>query len=116
MTVGDRIRYYRTEQHVSLKDLAGKVGVATQTIFKYEHGIVDENGISLSMIARIGRALDVDPAILCGWPREGIPSGLDKTLARLNDAGKERVAEYAEDLVASGRYSKSAGAAIADRA
>lgn len=113
MTVGDRIRYYRLNSRMSQHDLAVRLGVATQTIFKYEKGIID---ISLAAIAKIADVFEIDPALLCGWERPAGPTRIEKALDALNDAGKERVAEYAEDLVASGRYSKSAGAAIADRA
>ena len=40
MTVGDRIRATRKREGISQTDLAQKMGVIKQTLYKYETGIV----------------------------------------------------------------------------
>lgn len=104
MTVGDRIKYYREEKHLSQRNVADRLGYASQTVFKYEKGIVSE--IPLTVIERIADVLEISPAVLCGW-ETGDDIRFANALSQLNDAGRERAADYVEDLVASGRYKKA---------
>ncbi len=73
MTIGERINLKREENHLTLRDVAEKIGCATQTIYKYENNIV--TNIPLDKIEAIAKALDTTPAYLMGWDRE--PTDLD---------------------------------------
>ena len=65
MTVGERIRAAREHKGMTQEDVAKKIGVATQTIHKYETGIV--TNIPLERIEAIAAYLEVTPSHLMGW-------------------------------------------------
>lgn len=65
MTIGERIKKEREKSGLTQSDIAKKVGCATQTVFKYENGII--TNIPLDKIAKIAKVLDVTPAYLMGW-------------------------------------------------
>ena len=109
MTVGDRIKYYRLQKHLSQRNVAEYLGYASQTVFKYEDGTV--TNISIPVIEKIAELLEVPPAVLCGW-ETGDDVRLASAMDKLNDEGKAKVVEYAEDVVASGRYKKASKSAV----
>ncbi len=65
MTVGDRIRKCREDSGMSQTDLAKKLNVSKQTLYKYEMNII--TNIPSDKIERIGEFLDVSPSYLMGW-------------------------------------------------
>lgn len=69
MSIGTRIRNKREELGISQTDLAYKVGVSKQTLYKYENDII--TNIPSDVIERISFYLDCTPAYLMGW--EEIP-------------------------------------------
>ena len=104
MTFGERLQYFRTEKGLSQRRVAERLGYASQTVFKYEKDMIPN--ISLQVVERIAEALEIPPAVLCGW-ETGDDIRIKNAMNKLNEQGQERVVEYAEDLVASGRYTKS---------
>lgn len=67
MTVGDRIKEIRTERGLSQIDLATKVGISKQSLYKYENNIV--TNIPSDKIEAIAEILRVDPGYLMGWAK-----------------------------------------------
>ena len=65
MTIGERIRFLRKKEGLSQTDLAAKIGVIKQTLYKYETGIV--TNIPSEKIEEIASVLGVTPAYLMGW-------------------------------------------------
>ena len=65
MTVGDRIQKKRNELGISQTDLAKKVGISKQTLYKYEKNIV--TNIPLNKIEEFSKALHVPKSFLMGW-------------------------------------------------
>lgn len=65
MTIGKRIKNTRESLNLTLEEVAKKIGVATQTIHKYECEVV--TNIPLDKIEKIANALNVTPAYLMGW-------------------------------------------------
>ena len=65
MSIGKRIRHLREEKNMTQEDLAKKIGVATQTIFKYEKEIV--TNIPLGKLQLIAFALNTTLAYLMGY-------------------------------------------------
>lgn len=65
MTVGKRIKQLRECKGLTQEDIAKKVGVAIQTIYKYENEIV--TNIPLDKLEKIAKALQTTPAYLMGW-------------------------------------------------
>lgn len=65
MTTGERIRELRSRYNISQVDLAEQIGVTKQTLYKYEHDIIDE--IPKAKIEAIAKVFDVQPEYLLGW-------------------------------------------------
>lgn len=92
--------------------VAKAIGLSTATATKWKNGAIP-NGEALIKIADyldcsvdylLGRTETVNPPI----PKdEGISDQIVNACRKLNEAGQERVALYAEDLVSSGRYQKA---------
>lgn len=68
MTVGDRIRKRREDIGMSQTDLAKKVNISKQTLYKYEMNIV--TNIPSDKIELIGENLKISPAYLMGWSEQ----------------------------------------------
>lgn len=65
MTIGEKIKYLREQAGLTQTDIAKKIGIATQTIFKYEKNIV--TNIPLDNIEKLAEIFNVSPAYLMGW-------------------------------------------------
>ena len=67
MTMGERIRFYRTKQGLSLEKLGDMLGVQRTAILKYENGSVEN--IKRSTIKRMAEIFGVSPCYLM-WGEE----------------------------------------------
>lgn len=65
MTIGDRIKKLRMLIDMSQVELAEKIGVKKQTLYKYENNLV--TNIPSDVIERICKVLNTSPAYLMGW-------------------------------------------------
>ena len=65
MTKGKRIKNKREELGISQTELAKKVGISKQSLYKYEKDII--TNIPSDVIERLSRALNTTPAFLMGW-------------------------------------------------
>jgi len=68
MTVGDRIKNRRCDCNIPQNELAQKVGITKQTLYKYEKNII--TNIPSDEIELIAKALETTPAYLMGWEDE----------------------------------------------
>ncbi len=68
MTVGDRIRKHRDLLGISQTDLARKINIPKQTLYKYEMNIV--TNIPSDKLEKIAEILKVSPGYLMGWENE----------------------------------------------
>lgn len=65
MTKGNRIKNRREELGMGQTELAKKVGISKQSLYKYEKDIV--TNIPSNIIEKLSRALDTTPAFIMGW-------------------------------------------------
>ena len=65
MTIGERIKNRRNILGLTQDDVAKKIGVALQTIFKYENGII--SNIPVEKVEKLAKALQTTPEYLLGW-------------------------------------------------
>jgi len=65
MTIGQRIKNRRELLNIGQTELADKVHVSKQTLYKYENDIV--TNIPSDKIQSIAAALDTTPSYLMGW-------------------------------------------------
>lgn len=117
MTIGERIRLLREHRGLTLQELADKLGVQRQTIYKYENNIV--TNIPVERIVQLSEALGVTPAKLIGRSKSfshygnkvsrgvrygnhhGRPSAKsqkEELLSRIGSLPEEKVVEYIEVL------------------
>lgn len=68
MTKGERIRSRREELGIGQTDLAKKVGISKQSLYKYEKDII--TNIPTDVVERLATALDTTPAYIMGWKTE----------------------------------------------
>lgn len=64
-SIGERIKLAREKIGMSQVDMANKIGVSKQNLYKYEHGLV--TNIPSDKIELIGKLTGVSPAYLMGW-------------------------------------------------
>ncbi len=101
--IGNKIKTLRKRTGLSQTELAQKVEISKQTLYKYENNII--KSIPPENIERIAHALSVHPASLMGWDeKEDDKSSLYDAYERLNDNGRKKLLDYAEDLLSSGNY------------
>ena len=65
MTIGQRIKSRREQLNIGQSELAEKVGVSKQTLYKYENDIV--TNIPSDKVEKISYYLETTPAYLMGW-------------------------------------------------
>ena len=108
--IGRKINQRRKDLHLTLKDVADKVGVASSTISRYENG--DINHVKLPVLESIAKVLSIDVTWLIGKTSEIIFDPFDyvkstwgencveflRTFLDLNNTGQKKVFEYMKDL------------------
>lgn len=80
-TIGERIKLAREKIGMTQVDMADKIGVSKQNLYKYERGLV--TNIPSDKIELIGKLTGVSPAYLMGWsdtddkhPQSAIDAGI----------------------------------------
>lgn len=68
MTIGERIRKRREQMNFGLTELAEKVNITKQALYKYENDIV--TNIPSNKIEELAKALNTTPAYLMGWDED----------------------------------------------
>lgn len=102
--LGDNIRKFREACGYSQTELAEKLGIKKQTLFKYEHSIV--TNVPLDMVEKIAAALSIDPAVLTGWSRSPETRYMEylKKLARLDAEDRARIDERIDIMLEDEKY------------
>lgn len=65
MTIGQRIKDRRERLGLGQTELADRVGISKQTLYKYENGII--TNIPSDKIEAISKVLNSSPGYLMGW-------------------------------------------------
>lgn len=111
MTVGERIKKERERFSISQTELAQKIGVSKQTLYKYETNII--TNIPSDTIERTANVLNCSPAYLMGWDDEE-PSKIIQYYNQLNDIGKREAEKRVEELTYLPQYTLGIKAAHND--
>ncbi len=114
MSIGSRIKERREELGITQTQLADMIGVTKGAIGNYE---TDANSPKASIMYKVFNALKCDANYLYQDENESSEStmipkeerALLKLYRELNEEGKEKLSDYADDLVRSGKYIKSVG-------
>ena len=118
MDIGIKIKAAREARKMTQEELGIACGTTKQTIFKYETGVV--TNIPLDRIEKMADVLNISPVHLLGWEHFLTPaftvennnstseeSKLINLYRELNEEGQEKLVDYADDMVRSGKYIKS---------
>ncbi|MDU3456674.1 MAG: XRE family transcriptional regulator [Peptoniphilus harei] len=65
MKVGEMLKELRTNKNLSLDDVSKQLGIARQTLYKYETGII--TNIPLTRIEELAKIYRVKPGYIMGW-------------------------------------------------
>lgn len=65
MKVGEMLKELRTNKNLSLDDVSKQLGIARQTLYKYEAGII--TNIPLTRIEELAKIYRVEPGYIMGW-------------------------------------------------
>src|SRR5699024_8092304 len=65
MKVGEMLKELRTNKNLSLDDVSKQLGIARQTLYKYETGII--TNIPLTRIEELAKIYRVKPGYILGW-------------------------------------------------
>lgn len=119
MNIGKQVKQIRKIKGVSQKELASRLGIAPNTLYRYERGDI---AISLDMINKIAAALGVTISELyLGYSSVLVPTNngtlinfktadrqeLLKYFEQLNEKGKEETIQYTQYLTTKEEYTKS---------
>lgn len=64
-TIGDRLKQLREERGLTQTEVASKIGVTKQSLYKYENGIIEN--IPVDKIEALATYYDVSPSLIMGW-------------------------------------------------
>lgn len=108
MNIGDRIKLRRSQLEKTLQEVGSDVGVTRATIQRYENGNIQN--IPSDKIELLAKSLKTTPAYLMGWEEDETinqsiqEQKLIESFNKLSSEGKEKVLNYTQDLVDSGKY------------
>lgn len=112
LSLGQRIRHYRTKAGLSQRALAAAVGISPAVLSRYEAGKLEPNVLTLMNIAK---ELKITVDTLVGLePRpdliaqNGDEALLLRLFRQLNDVGRDRALEYSSVLSGSPQHADSA--------
>ena len=118
LQIGKRIKTRREELNLTQEDLGKALNMNKSTIQRYENGKIEK--IKLPVLQAMASLLQVNPEWLILKSDEPTSSPSDdlssppneeqqliELYRQLNPEGQEKVTDYADDLVNSGKYKKS---------
>jgi len=117
-TFAMRINEYRMANNLTLAEMESKIGVPAQTINRYELG---QRVPKIDVANDIADALNINPLWLQGYsvdiarnifvpdesPFDTSEQQLIGLYRELNTEGQEKLLDYADDMVLSGKYIKT---------
>lgn len=113
-TIGERIKKRRELLGITQEEAGKAIDVSKQAVYKYENNIVAN--IPSDKIEKLAALLRTSPSYLMGWTDcvdlqesqdSPIINRVITTCEKLNLDGQKKVADYADDLCQSGKYSRS---------
>lgn len=118
METGELISLYRKQAGLTIDELAKKSGVPKGTLNKIIGGVT--KAPTLDNMKSIARALGKTLADFDDEPIKNAPSNKDEALLnsfhQLNEEGQEKVVDYSDDLVQSGKYIKTDSSGLGEEA
>ena len=112
------IKKARTDAGFTQKEAASAIGRKQQTLASWETGqsqpdantlfqLFDFYGVSVDAAFNLTKNTPTPPSGEAGVLTADELSRISAAMAQMNEEGRERVVEYAEDLAAAGRFKKT---------
>lgn len=98
--IGSRIKHYRTDRGLTMKELGQKIGVSESAVSKYESGSVRE--ISINTIKKIASVLDCPAESIMAWDSKSEPGWIADNsyiIEKLSPENQAHLIEYAKFLL-----------------
>ncbi len=122
--MNERIKEMRLKCNLTLLEVAEHLGVKEATAQRYESGNI--KNIKHETICQLAELFQCDPCYLMGWTDDSRTEQqrvaavaltddekfLLAKFAELNREGQEKLLDYADDLVSSGKYIKNNQAGV----
>jgi len=106
----ENIRVLRKQSGLTMKQLGIELGMAESTVSLYETG---KRSPDIQSLIRIADFFDVSLDYLCGRESDNSERTFSPQQSKvlslfddLNEEGQEKLIDYADDLVSSGKYIK----------
>lgn len=110
---------FRRNAGLTAKEVGQKIGKSDKTVSGWEHGRGQPDADTLFRLCEIYGINDISAFYSLPDDKKG-PPPRDELLIdlfhRLNDEGQEKVLDYVDDLVRSGKYIKTRPAELGDEA
>ena len=121
----ERLRQRRLDMGLTQEEVGEVLGISRSAVQKHEKGII--KNVACSTVELFAQALHCSPAYLMGWtddcrteqqkqmaetPLSGEEKFLLAKFSELNREGQEKLLDYADDLVSSGKYIKNNQAGV----
>lgn len=110
--IGKRIKARRKQLGLSAEQVAERMGVSPATVYRYESNYI--SNMKIDKISPIAKVLNTSEAFLMGWTNNPNPieklsitvneQNLLSAYRSLNPDGQHLLTDYADTLVASGKY------------
>lgn len=121
MNTGEKIKAIRKDLGLSAEYVAEKIGVSPSTIYRYENN--DIANMKIDKLKSIAILLGTSASYLLGWDDDALDdhltvseSTLLSTFRDMDPEGQQKVLDYAEDLRATGLYTKCASSDVSETA
>lgn len=106
---GQKLRALRLDNNLTLKDVADRIGVKHQTVFKYENEIITT--IPTDKLVALANLYSVSPSYLLDLEdSKPVLSDVQKKILEattlLNSEGQQKVLEFSNDLSGNAIYKK----------
>ncbi len=95
MAIKDILKNRRIELHLTMKEVADKVGVSEGTISRWESG--DIENMRRDKIMALAKALQISPAVIMGWEDPSIVPTHGQSEPYYVDAETRRLAQELHD-------------------
>ncbi len=111
MEINERIKKRRKALGISPEAVAEALNVSRATVYRYESNEIKK--LPIDTLVPLAKVLKTTPAYLMGWEYDhtqltfGSKHVVD-LFQSLNTEGQNKLIDYAEDLISSGRYTVEA--------
>lgn len=113
MGIGDKLKQIMNERDTNANELAKKAGVSPQTI--YSTIARNSSKIEIDTLIKLSKALGVNPEYFSDTGENITNPKIHKLqydISKLNSEGLDKVIDYVNDLLSTGKYIKTSSKVV----